>query len=74
MAGDAQQSFAGPAEPVRLENPTGTSDFDSWMQAYACIVSYGDDWIMLYKGDDFGRAGFGWARMSRTAQSTGGTQ
>jgi hypothetical protein len=63
IAADAQGSFAGPAEPIQLENPPAAGDFDSWMQAYACIVPYRDDLVMLYNGDDFGRAGFGWARL-----------
>ena len=63
IAADSQGSFSGTAEPVRFENPPGAGDFDSWMQAYACIVPHRDDLIMLYNGNDFGRAGFGWARL-----------
>jgi hypothetical protein len=62
-AADAQGGFFGPSEPVQFENPPSPGDFDSWMQAYACIMPYGEDLIMLYNGDDFGRAGFGWARL-----------
>jgi len=64
---DARQSFMGALERVLFDNPPIVVDFDSWMQAYACIVSYRDDWIMFYNGDDFGRAGFGWARLSEGA-------
>jgi hypothetical protein len=63
IAADAQGSFAGPAEPLQFENPPVAGDFDSWMQAYGCIVPHGADLVMLYNGDDFGRAGFGWARL-----------
>jgi hypothetical protein len=40
-------------------------DWDGWMQAYPCVTPLGDDLIMVYNGDDFGRGGFGWARASR---------
>jgi hypothetical protein len=63
IAADCQGSFAGPAEPVQFENPPVAGDFDSWMQAYACIVPHGEDLVMFYNGNDFGRAGFGWARL-----------
>jgi hypothetical protein len=52
----------GAAAPVAFINPPQPGDFDDWMQAYACIVPFGDDLIMVYNGNDFGRAGFGWAR------------
>ena len=55
----------GDAEPVEFDNPPAPGDFDGWMQAYACIAPYGGDLIMFYNGDDFGRAGFGWARLPR---------
>jgi hypothetical protein len=63
IAADDQGSFVGPAVPLRFENPPGADDFDSWMQAYTCVVPYRDDLMMVYNGNDFGRAGFGWARM-----------
>jgi len=63
IAADAQGLFSGTAEPVVFENPPNADDFDSWMQAYACIVPYGRDLVMLYNGNDFGRQGFGWARL-----------
>jgi hypothetical protein len=63
IAADTQDSFAGPAEPVRFENPPVAGDFDSWMQAYGCVVPHGEDLVMFYNGDDFGKAGFGWARL-----------
>ena len=63
VAVDDQQSFGRPAEPVRFENPPGAGDFDSWMQAYACVLTYNEDLVMFYNGNDFGRAGFGWARL-----------
>ena len=49
--------------PVMFENPPLPSDWDGWMQSYACIQPLGDDLIMLYNGDDFGRGGFGCARL-----------
>jgi hypothetical protein len=63
IAADTRGAFAGPAEPVQFANPPAAGDFDSWMQAYACIVPHGEDLVMLYNGNDFGRAGFGWARL-----------
>jgi hypothetical protein len=63
IAADAQSSFGGPAEPVQFENPPVAGDFDSWMQAYACVVPHDEDLVMFYNGNDFGRAGFGWARL-----------
>jgi hypothetical protein len=27
------------------------------------VLPYGDDLIMFYNGDEFGKAGFGWARL-----------
>jgi hypothetical protein len=63
FAADNSGAFSESAEPVQFENPPGTGDFDSWMQAYACIVPYGRDLVMLYNGNDFGREGVGWARL-----------
>jgi hypothetical protein len=60
---DAAGRLSGRAEPVVFQNPPAPGDFDGWMQAYACVVPYGDDLIMIYNGDDFGRTGFGWARL-----------
>jgi hypothetical protein len=58
---------------VQFENPPVTGDFDSWMQAYACVVPHGEDLVMFYNGNDFGRAGFGWARSpgGRAAKARG---
>lgn len=69
IAADSQGSFSGPAEPVEFENPPGADDFDSWMQAYACVVPYKDDLVMVYNGNDFGRVGFGWARLTGEARA-----
>jgi len=60
---DERGTITGPSQPIVWENPPGSGDFDSWMQAYACVVPNGDDLIMLYNGNDFGRKGFGWARL-----------
>jgi hypothetical protein len=46
-------------------NPPHAGDWDGWMQAYPCVVPRGDEWIMFYNGNDFGRGGFGWARAPR---------
>jgi len=51
----------GAPEPVVFDNPPQPGEFDSWMQAYACVVSHGEDLVMFYNGDDFGATGFGWA-------------
>lgn len=42
-------------------------EWDDWMQAYSCVIPLGDNLIMFYNGNDFGRAGFGWARGVRAA-------
>jgi len=60
---DARGEPAGPAEAVEFDTPPAAGDFDSWMQAYACVLPHGDDLVMLYNGDGFGRDGFGWARL-----------
>jgi hypothetical protein len=70
IAADAQGSFAGPADPVAFENPPGLGDFDSWMQAYACVVPHGEDLVMFYNGNGFGEAGFGWARLPGGMRAT----
>jgi hypothetical protein len=45
--------------------PPQAGDWDAWMQAYPCVTPLGDEWIMVYNGNDFGRGGFGWARAAR---------
>ncbi len=60
---DAKGVASSTIEPVVFSNPPEGADFDSWMQAYPCIVPYHDDLIMFYNGNDFGRAGIGWARL-----------
>jgi hypothetical protein len=60
---NAEGLACGPIEPVVFENPPKVDEFDSWMQAYACVVPYKDDLIMVYNGDGFGASGFGWAVM-----------
>ena len=69
---DEQGISCGAAEPVVFDNPPSSGDFDSWMQAYACVVPYSDDLIMLYNGNDFGREGFGWARLPGGAKRSAG--
>ena len=51
------------AEDLVFENPPQAGDWDGWMQAYGCFAALGDDLIMLYNGNDFGRGGFGCARL-----------
>jgi hypothetical protein len=43
-------------------------DFDSWMQAYGCVMPHGDDLIMIYNGNGFGGSGFGWTRLPGGAE------
>lgn len=50
---------------VAWSNPPAAGDWDGWMQAYSCVVPLGDELIMFYNGNDFGRGGFGWARALR---------
>lgn len=61
---DEQGECRGAAEAVQFENPPEPGDFDASMQAYASIAPLGDDLIMFYNGDEFGKAGFGWARLA----------
>jgi hypothetical protein len=42
-----------------------STDWDGWMQAYPCVTPMGDELIMVYNGNDFGRGGFGWARSGK---------
>ncbi|WP_146143962.1 glycoside hydrolase family 32 protein [Rhizobium sp. JAB6] len=55
----------GSPEPVSFVNPPVVGDFDDWMQAYACIMNYENTEIMFYNGNNFGRAGIGWATRRR---------
>jgi hypothetical protein len=50
-------------EELKFENPPGPDDWDSWMQAYGCVIPLGEDLIMIYNGNGFGRNGFGYARL-----------
>lgn len=52
---------ASAARPVRFANPPAPEDWDFDMQSYACVARFGDDLIMLYNGNTFGRDGIGWA-------------
>lgn len=61
---DGDHVVASTQRPVIFENPPAEGDWDGWMQAYACIQPLGDDLIMLYNGNDFGRGGFGYARLN----------
>jgi hypothetical protein len=46
-------------------NPPRAGDWDGWMQAYPWVLPRGDELVMFYNGNDFGRGGFGWARAPR---------
>ena len=48
-------------------NPPAPGDWDGWMQAYPCVLPLGDELVMFYNGNDFGRGGFGWARTERNS-------
>jgi hypothetical protein len=53
----------------RLDEAAGISPpstgWDAGMQAYPAVATVGGRTIMLYNGDDFGRAGLGWAVLRR---------
>ena len=54
---------AGTGTPLEFQNPPQAGDFDSWMQAYSCVLPSGPDLIMVYNGNGFGKTGIGWARL-----------
>jgi hypothetical protein len=56
--------FAGDVQPVVFDNPPAAGEFDSWMQAYACVMRTESREILFYNGDEFGKAGIGWATRS----------
>ena len=58
---DVRGDFAGDVQPVMFDKPPATGDFDSWMQAYACVVRTASREVMFYNGDEFGKSGIGWA-------------
>jgi hypothetical protein len=70
VGADDGGAFTGRPEPVVFDNPPAAGDFDDWMQAYACVVPHGEDLVMLYNGNDFGRGGFGWAVLPGGARRT----
>lgn len=51
------------AAEICFANPPEQGEWDGEMQAYACVVPHGDDLVMLYNGNGFGRTGFGYARL-----------
>ncbi len=64
VAMDAESGqVTGSPVALEYENPPQPGDFDSWMQAYSCVLPCGDDLIMVYNGNDFGKTGIGWARL-----------
>ncbi len=48
---------------IEFQNPPAGGEWDDWMQAYPCVEALGKDLIMFYNGNDFGRGGFGYARL-----------
>jgi hypothetical protein len=60
IAGDHWNSRT---DPLSFANPASSEDWDSWMQAYPCVVPHRSDLILFYNGNGFGRAGFGYARL-----------
>jgi hypothetical protein len=50
-------------ERIRFAEVEGGPEWDREMQAYPCVGVSGDDLIMLYNGNGFGAAGFGYARL-----------
>jgi hypothetical protein len=63
---DSQGEATGEVEPVVFSNPPAAGEFDSWMQAYGCVVRRASDEVMFYNGDGFGVAGIGWATRELT--------
>lgn len=49
-----------------LAGITLDGDFAKEMICYPCVFRLGDHFFMLYNGDDFGKAGFGVARLDQT--------
>lgn len=50
-------------QEVAFANPPSKGDWDEWMQAYPCVEPLGEDLVMLYNGNGFGRGGFGRATL-----------
>lgn len=55
------RSWQRDASDLAWSPPPGPGDWDSWMQAYPCVLPWRDGLVMFYNGNDFGRGGFGWA-------------
>lgn len=53
------------AEPLHFTNPPQPGDWDHGMQEYAAMMPHQGGLILLYSGADFGRGGFGWARLEQ---------
>ena len=51
----------GASAPVPFSPAPQADDFDGWMQAYPCVVPWGDRQVMFYNGNEVGQSGFGWA-------------
>jgi hypothetical protein len=54
----------GELHPVAFQNPPVSGDWDFEMQAYPYVIADGDDLVMFYNGNGFGRSGIGYARLS----------
>jgi hypothetical protein len=42
--------------------------FDDRMRSYPAVIRDGDDYLMWYTGNDYGKSGMGFARGKRTAK------
>lgn len=49
---------------IAYANPPARGEWDGEMQAYGAVARHGDDFMMLYNGNGFGRTGFGYARLA----------
>ncbi|MBZ9993446.1 hypothetical protein [Mesorhizobium sp. BH1-1-4] len=58
---NARGDIVGEAEPVIFSNSPVAGDFDSWMQAYGCVMQCASGEVMFYNGNGFGQDGIGWA-------------
>jgi hypothetical protein len=50
-------------EALQIENPPRPGEWDAAMQAYPYVIARGDEILLFYNGNGFGRSGFGVARI-----------
>jgi len=53
-------------EPTIFTPDPQDGEWDSWMQAYCCVLPHQNNRILLYNGNDFGCQGFGYALAETT--------